>query len=76
MTKLLEKAIAELRLLPDDAQDQAADALFHFAEVAKAPMYRLSAQERSVIDESKAAARRGEFASDAEVEAAYARFAQ
>jgi hypothetical protein len=45
-----------------------------FAELARQGVYKLSAEERAAIDASKAQVRRGELATDAEVEAAYARF--
>jgi hypothetical protein len=73
MTQQLENAIAELRSLPSDVHDWAADALMHIVEIAKQPVHHLSADERAVLDPSKAAVRRGEFATDAEVEAVYAR---
>ena len=45
-----------------------------FAELARQGTYKLSSAERAAIDASRAQVRRGEFATDAEVEAAYARF--
>ena len=42
--------------------------------LAKQGTYRLTSEERAAIEESKAQARRGEFATDEEVEAAYRRF--
>jgi hypothetical protein len=74
MTKLLDEAIAKLRELPEEEQERAAESLLRFAELAKEGAYKLSDDERTAIEASKAAVRRGEFATDAEVEAAYARF--
>lgn len=74
MTKLLDEAIAKVRELPDEEQERAAESLMVFAELAKQGVYKLSAQERAAIEASKAQARRGQLATDAEVEAAYARF--
>ena len=74
MSKLLDTTIAKVRELPEEEQERAAEALIAFAELAKQGVYTLSADERAVIEEPKAAIRRGEFASDADVEAAYARF--
>ena len=74
MTKLLDEAIAKVRELPEEEQERAAESLMVFAELAKQGVYKLSAEERAAIEASKAQARRGEFATDAEVEAAYARF--
>ena len=74
MTKLLDKAIAEVRELAEREQDLAAESLRVFAEFAKQGLYRLSPEERAAIEESKEQVRRGEFATDEEVEAAFARF--
>ena len=45
-----------------------------FAELAKQGVYKLSAEERAAIEASRTQVGRGEVATDAEVEAAYARF--
>jgi hypothetical protein len=74
MTKLLDEAVAKVRELPEEEQERAAESLMVFAELAKQGIYKLSAEERAVIEVSRAQVRRGEFATDAEVEAAYARF--
>jgi hypothetical protein len=74
MTKLLDEAIAKVRELPEEEQERAAESLMVFAELAKQGVYKLSAEERAAIEVSKAQVRRGELATDAEVEAAYARF--
>jgi hypothetical protein len=74
MSVLLDQAIAKVRELPEDEQELAAQALLTFAQLAKQGIYRLSPEERAAISESRAQVRRGEFATDAEVEAAYARF--
>ena len=74
MTKLLDQAIAKVRELPAEEQERAAEALMLFAELAKQGVYRLSPEERTAIDESKDQIRRGELATDEEVEGAFARF--
>jgi hypothetical protein len=74
MTKLLDEAIAKVRELPEAEQERAAESLMVFAELARQGTYKLSSAERAAIDASRAQVRRGEFATDAEVEAAYARF--
>lgn len=74
MTKSLDEAIAKVRELPEEEQERAAESLMVFAELAKQGVYKLSAEERAAIDASRAQVRRGELATDAEVEAAYARF--
>ena len=74
MSALLDQAIAKVRELPEDEQDLAAQALLAFAELAKQGVYKLSPEEREAIKESRTQVRRGELATDAEVQAAYARF--
>jgi hypothetical protein len=74
MTKLLDQAIAKVRELPDEEQERAAQSLLIFAELAKQGAYKLTTEERAALAESKAQVRRGEFATDEEVEAAYSRF--
>ena len=74
MTKLLDQAIAKVRELPEEEQERVAESLMVFAELAKQGVYKLSSEERAALEESKAQVRRGEFATDEEVEAAYARF--
>ena len=74
MTKLLDQAIAKVRELPAEEQERAAEALMLFADLAKQGVYRLSPEERAAIEESREQVRRGQLATDEEVEAAYARF--
>jgi Ca2+-binding EF-hand superfamily protein len=72
MTKLLEKALEAVRQLPPDSQD----------EIARAMLNLANSEEPEGIDpthlpdvlESLAQAKRREFASDADVEAAFRRF--
>ena len=74
MTKLLDQAIAKVRELPEEEQERAAQSLMIFAELAKQGTYKLTPEESAAIAESKSQVSRGEFATDAEVEAAYRRF--
>jgi hypothetical protein len=74
MTKLLDQAIAKVRELPAEEQERAAEALMLFAQLAKQGVYKVSPEERTAIEESRDQVRRGELATDEEVEAAYARF--
>ena len=73
MTKLLEKALDAARQLPDDAQDEIAQAMFAMMdnEVQSEPVD--SAHLPAVL-EGLAQAKRREFSTDAEVEAAFRRF--
>jgi len=70
MTRLLEQAIAATSNLPSDAQDDIARIILRLTgaddETAPVP---LSPDERAAIEESKAAAARGEFATDEQVRA-------
>lgn len=68
MTKLLQQAIAQVRELPEEEQDRAAEVLLVLAKSNKRGVYKLSADERAAIKESKAQAARGEFATEEEVD--------
>ena len=74
MTKLLDKAIAKVRELPEAEQERVAESLMIFAELAKQGIYRLSDSERAAIEASRTETRSSELATEAEVEAAFARF--
>ena len=73
MTELLEKAIAKLRELPPEEQDQAAELLMHFA-AGWEEIIELDEETRAAIREGLEQAERGEFASDEDMEALFARF--
>jgi hypothetical protein len=73
MTKLLEKALETVRRLPEDAQNEIARAMLNMAGDQGEPEPIDPAHVIDVL-ESLAQARRREFASDAEVEAAFRRF--
>ena len=72
MTKLFDQAVAAVRALPPDAQDDIARVLFQLAGTDAEPV-ALSAEERAAMAASKAAAARGEFASDEQVRATWAK---
>ena len=75
MTKLLDQALQIARQLPPDAQDDIARLILQLAGANdEAEPVPLSAEERAAIDASKRAAARGEFASEAEVEAVWAKY--
>lgn len=73
MTKLLERALEAVRRLPADSQDEIARAMLHLADGDGEPE-EVDAAHLPAVLEGLAQARRGEFASDAEVEAAFRRF--
>jgi len=72
MTKLLEQALEAVRDLPPDAQDGIARVVLRLAGHEDAPVTLLP-EERAAIARSKAAAERGEFATDEQVRAVWAK---
>jgi hypothetical protein len=68
MTKLLDRALEATRSLPPDAQDDIARVILRLAgtddEASPVP---LSREERAAVEASKAAAARGEYATDEQV---------
>jgi hypothetical protein len=72
MTKLLDQAIEAVRVLPPDEQDDIARLLLQLAGDDAEPVV-LSPDERAAISRSKEAASRGEFASDEQVRATWAK---
>jgi len=73
MTKLLEKALEIVRQLPPDSQDEIARAMLTLAGDDGEPE-EIDPAHLSGVLESLARAKRREFATDAEVEAAFRRF--
>lgn len=73
MTDLLEKAVEAVRRLAPEAQDEIARAMLRLAEDDGEPE-PIDPADLSAVLEGLAQAERGEFASDAEVEAAFRRF--
>jgi hypothetical protein len=72
ITKRLRKALEAVQAWPVERQDAAAEVLERMNSLATTP-YKLSAEERADLEEALAEARRGEFASDADVRAMFAR---
>jgi hypothetical protein len=72
MTKLLDLAIAEVRKLSAVDQDETAEMLLWSIET-RSGLLSLDSETIAAIDESLAQARRGEFASTAEIEALWKR---
>ncbi len=73
MTKLLDDALEAARNLPPDDQDSIARVVLRLTGVDDEPPVALSTDERAAISASKAAAARGEFATDEQVRAAWAK---
>jgi hypothetical protein len=72
MTKLLEQAVETVRALPPETQDDLARVLLQLAGNDQ-PVIELSAEEEASFDESLAQAARGEFATDEQVRAIWAK---
>jgi hypothetical protein len=72
MTKLLDQAIEAVRVLPPEEQDDIARLLLQLMRDDAEPVV-LSRDERAAISRSKGAAARGEFASDEQVRATWAK---
>lgn len=73
VSKRLEKALQAARSWPLDRQEAAADVLEQIDRLTTST-YELSEEERADIEEAIAEVRRGEFASEAEVAALFARY--
>jgi hypothetical protein len=73
MTDLMQKALAAVRNWPGERQDEAAALLLAMDRLG-AETYRASPEELAAIDAGLAEAARGAFASEDEVEVAFARF--
>ena len=73
MTKLLERALEAVSRLSPDTQDEIARAMLRLAASDGEPE-EIDAAHLAAVLEGLAQAKRREFASDAEVEAAFRRF--
>lgn len=72
MTKLLEAAMEAASRLPDDQQDYVAQAVLGLLNLRSGPL-PIHPDDLEAVLEGLAQAERGEFASDEEVEAIFAR---
>ena len=73
ITKRLEQAITAARTMTADQQDMLAVEIPERTQALSLPATKLSAAERAELEKDLAAARRGEFATDAAVSALYAK---
>ncbi len=73
MTKLLEQAVAAVRQLPAESQDEIARAMLDLAAHGGEPEPIDSAHLSDILA-GLAEANRGDFATEAEIEAAFRRF--
>ena len=74
MTKLLDRALEVARALPPDAQDDIARIVLQLAGSGNSVAVALSPAERAAVAASKAAAARGEFATDEQVRSVWAKY--
>jgi hypothetical protein len=74
MTKLLDQALEAARNLPPDEQDNIAHVVLRLAGADDEPPVPLTSDEHAAITASKAAAARGEFATDEQVRAVWAKY--
>jgi hypothetical protein len=73
MTKLLDQALEAARSLPPDEQDNIAQIVLRLTGADDEPPVPLTPAEHAAVAASKAAAARGEFASDEQVRAVWAK---
>jgi hypothetical protein len=73
MTKLLDRAVQAARRLPPDAQDDIAHVVLRLTGADDEPPVPLTSDEQAAITASRAAATRGEFATDEQVRAVWAK---
>jgi hypothetical protein len=66
MTKMLEHAVAGVRALPTELQDELARLLLQVADEEQ-PVIELTAEERADLAEADAEIARGEFATDEQI---------
>lgn len=73
MMKLLEQAVAKVQALPPDMQTEAARMLLAYAGDEESVL-TLTSEEEADLMEAQAEMQRGEFASEAEVEAVLSKY--
>ena len=73
MTKLLEQAVEAARNLSAAAQDDIAHVVLRLAGADDEPPVQLTVEEQAAIAAAKAAAVRGEFATDEQVRTMWAK---
>ena len=72
MTNLLEQAIERVRALPPEAQDDLARVLLRLAGDEQ-PIYELTSEEEASLDIARGQAARGEYATDGQMQAIWAK---
>ena len=74
MTRLLEKALEVARDFSPEKQDEIAWGIFAMADEDENQVYILSDDDKAAVERGRAAAERGEFATDEEMEALWAKY--
>ncbi len=74
MTELLDKAFTTARALPPEMQDEIARVVLALAGDDTQSVYRLTPEEEAEQDEADAAEARGDYATDEEVRAIWAKY--
>ena len=69
MTQLLDQAFERVRALPPETQDEYARVLLRLAGEDEGDVYQLTPEEEADLIEAQGEMKRGEFATDEEVEA-------
>ena len=72
MTDLLDRAVTAARKLPPEAQDEIARIVLMMA-TDEEPVYVLSPEEKASLAKSREQSRRGEYATDEQVRAIWAK---
>jgi hypothetical protein len=73
VTKLLEQAIARAKELPPEVQDEIARVMMTLTG-DEGPVYQFTPEEEAEQDEADAAEARGDYATDEEVRAIWAKY--
>jgi hypothetical protein len=73
MTKLLDQALEAAHKLPPDEQDNIAQVVLRLAGADEETPVPLTPEEHAAVTASKAAAARGEFATDEQVRTVWAK---
>lgn len=74
MTRLLEQAIEAVRQLSDEEQDRLARTIMEIVGEVGEDVYVLSEEEREAIEVGLAEVERGEFATEEEIKALFAKY--
>ncbi|WP_342148407.1 hypothetical protein [Methylorubrum sp. SB2] len=74
MTRLLDRALERVRALPAETQDEYARVLLRLTDDDEGDVYQLTPEEQASLATSLEQAERGEFASDEEVRAVWAKY--